>query len=260
MKTKAAIKRSGGQDPTWQKVERCHAETPSRPQDEPCRFCGKSLPTWKKLTVHLAKHMENMTLPVLRLVARKELEPDSIISPVQEPPPRNFPPAPSVKTESPLFDPSPQTNHSPMQHHPGMLAYPNNQHSPYAYQIQAAFPNTLYGSSVHGLHQQGATNIGLQQNAMGGSFQSQAASYQNLPATTGPFMAPAGQFISIPQHVEPFPAYMNPLGLQDASGNQIYDTTLDAASAGGGHYTPHGSASPYSRSPLQGQGGFYSHQ
>lgn len=261
VKTKAAIKRTGGQDPTWQKVERCHEETSSRPQDEPCRFCGKSLPTWKKLTVHLAKHMENMTLPVLRLVARKDLEPDSIISPVQDPPPRNFPPAPPVKTEAPLFNPSPQASHSPMQHQAGgVLAYPNPQNSPYGYQTQTTFANPFYGSSVHGLPQHGAANLGMQQNTMGGSFQSQTG-YQNLPATTGSFMATSGQFISIPQQVEPFPAYMsNPLGLQDASGNQIYDTTLDPGHAGGGHYTPQGSASPYSRSPLQGQGGFYSHQ
>ncbi|POS76441.1 C2H2 finger domain-containing protein [Diaporthe helianthi] len=264
MKTKAAIKRAGAQDPTWQKVERCHEETKSRPQDEPCRFCGRALPTWKKLTVHLAKHMENMTLPVLRLVARKELEPDTIISPVQEPPPRTFPPAPtvSVKTEAPLFKPSLHTSHSPMQHQPGgVLAYPPTQTSPYGYQTQATFASPFYGSLVHGLPQHGATNLGIQQNTMGGSFQSQTG-YQNLPATTSPFMAPGGQFISVPQHVEPYPAYMNnPLGLQDASGNQIYDTTLDPGHAGGGqHYTPQGSASPYSRSPLQGQGGFYSHQ
>jgi hypothetical protein len=259
MKTKAAIKRAGGQDPTWQKVEKCHAETTSRPQDEPCRFCGKSLPTWKKLTVHLAKHMENMTLPVLRLVARRELEPDSIISPVQEPPPRNFPPALPVKAEPPLFDPSPHASQSPMQQQPGVLAYPNTQNSPYGYQTQPAFPSTLYGPSVHGMHQHSAATLGIQQDVMGGSFQGQT-SYQHLPATTGTFMASGGQFISIPQHVEPFPAYMNPLGLQDASGNQIYDTTLDPTHNGGGHYTPQGSASPYSRSPLQGQGGFYSHQ
>ncbi|KAK2610951.1 hypothetical protein N8I77_004336 [Diaporthe amygdali] len=259
MKTKTAIKRSGGQDPTWQKVEKCHEETRSRPQDEPCRFCGKSLPTWKKLTVHLAKHMENMTLPVLRLVARRELEADSIISPVQEPPPRNFPPAPSVKTEPQLFNPSPHAGNSPMPHQTGVLGYANNQHSPYPYQPQPTFANTFYDSSVHGLHQSSATNIGLQQSGMGGGFQSQAG-YQNMPATTGPFMTPGGQYMSMPQHVEPFPAFMNPLGLQDASGNQIYDTTLDPTGAGGQHFTPQGSVSPYSRSPLQGQGGFYSHQ
>ncbi|RDA85381.1 hypothetical protein CP532_6416 [Ophiocordyceps camponoti-leonardi (nom. inval.)] len=86
VKTKAAMKRNG-LDPTWQAVEKCHVETSVRPQDEPCRFCGKSLPSWKKLTVHLAKHMEHISLPVLRLAeARsKELTADSVISPVLEP-------------------------------------------------------------------------------------------------------------------------------------------------------------------------------
>jgi hypothetical protein len=91
IKTKAAIKRAGGLDPTWAKVEQCHQETSELPQNEPCRFCGKTFPTWKKLTVHLAKHMEHISLPVLRLVAKKELEEDTVISPVQEPPPRQFP-------------------------------------------------------------------------------------------------------------------------------------------------------------------------
>ncbi|KAK2603358.1 hypothetical protein N8I77_009822 [Diaporthe amygdali] len=86
MKTKAAIKRGGGQDLTWQKVERCHAESMSRPQEEPCRFCGKELATWKSLTVHLAKHMEAISLPLVRLVARQELDANTIIKPVQEPP------------------------------------------------------------------------------------------------------------------------------------------------------------------------------
>ena len=55
-------------------MEKCHKETQDRAQEEPCRFCGKTFPTWKKLTVHLAKHMEQISLPILRLVARKELE------------------------------------------------------------------------------------------------------------------------------------------------------------------------------------------
>ncbi|KAM4059814.1 C2H2 finger domain-containing protein [Hirsutella rhossiliensis] len=80
VKTKAAMKRAGGTDPTWHKVEQCHIETSTRPQEEPCRFCGKVFPTWKKLTVHLAKHMEQISLPVLRLVAAraKELDADTI--------------------------------------------------------------------------------------------------------------------------------------------------------------------------------------
>ncbi|PHH70166.1 hypothetical protein CDD80_6183 [Ophiocordyceps camponoti-rufipedis] len=87
VKTKAAMKRSGGLDSTWQAVEKCHVETSARPQDEPCRFCGKLLPTWKKLTVHLAKHMEHISLAVLRLAAARsqDLTADDVISPVLDP-------------------------------------------------------------------------------------------------------------------------------------------------------------------------------
>lgn len=260
LKTKAAIKRSGGQDATWQKVELCHVETKAKPQDEPCRFCGKTLPTWKKLTVHLAKHMENMSLPVLRLVARAELEPDSIISPVQDPPPRVFPPAPALKNERQPVNPSHSAGHSPMQHQPGVFPIQNTQHSPFTFQPQETFSNPFYDASLHGLPQPNALNLGLHQPGMGAGFQGQGG-YVSLPVTTSPFTTPAGRFMTIPQQVEPYSAFMvNPLGLQDASGNQMYDTILDPVSTGGEQYTPQGSISPYSRSPLPGQGGFYSHQ
>jgi hypothetical protein len=64
-------------------VEECHHEATSRPQDEPCKFCGKSFPTWKKLTVHLAKHMEHISLPIIRLVEAKIVDSNTIISPVE---------------------------------------------------------------------------------------------------------------------------------------------------------------------------------
>ncbi|KAG6002786.1 hypothetical protein E4U21_002776 [Claviceps maximensis] len=88
VKIKAAMKRAEGLDPTWQKVEECHAVTTARPQDEACRFCGKVLPTWKKLTVHLAKHMEQISLPILRLVAARDLSADTTNSPVRDLAPR----------------------------------------------------------------------------------------------------------------------------------------------------------------------------
>lgn len=257
VKTKAAIKRSGGQDPTWQKVEKCHAETKGRPQDEPCRFCGKTLPTWKKLTVHLAKHMENMSLPILRLVARKELEPDSVISPVQDPPPRSFPPV--MKTEPQPLVPSPSANQSPMQHQAGVFPYSNTQQSSYTFQPQGAFPDSVYNSPMPGLPQSNAVSMGLHQPGLSGGFQNQGG-YSSMPVTPGPFTTTSGQFVTIPHQVEPFPAFTNPLGLQDVSGNQLYDTRLDPVSAGGDQYTPQGSISPFYQSPLQGQGGFYSHQ
>jgi hypothetical protein len=57
-----------------------------QPKDEPCRFCGNICTTWKKLTVHLAKHMEQISMPILTLVEQKQLNADSIISPVVEMP------------------------------------------------------------------------------------------------------------------------------------------------------------------------------
>lgn len=69
-------------------VEECHHDTTKQPKDEPCRFCGNICNTWKKLTVHLAKHMEQVAMPVLGLVEQKHLSADTIISPVEAPKPR----------------------------------------------------------------------------------------------------------------------------------------------------------------------------
>ncbi|KAG5971203.1 hypothetical protein E4U56_007043 [Claviceps arundinis] len=99
VKTRAAVKHSGHAgggagagaemlEPAWQKVEKCHVETSVRPQDEPCRFCGDVFPTWKKLTVHLGKHMERIALSVLRAVevevAAGDVSAETVVSPVEE--------------------------------------------------------------------------------------------------------------------------------------------------------------------------------
>jgi hypothetical protein len=73
-------------DDIWAIVERCRRDTAKQPKDEPCRFCGNICTTWKKLTVHLAKHMEQISMPILTLVEQKQLNADSIISPVVEMP------------------------------------------------------------------------------------------------------------------------------------------------------------------------------
>ncbi|KAE8447450.1 hypothetical protein EG329_010723 [Mollisiaceae sp. DMI_Dod_QoI] len=83
-KTKAAIKKARLTEPAWMMLEKCHHETMNRPQDEPCKFCGKQFPTWKKLTVHLAKHMEHISLPILRLVEARTVDATTIISPVEQ--------------------------------------------------------------------------------------------------------------------------------------------------------------------------------
>lgn len=71
-------------DDIWAIVERCRRDTTKQPKDEPCRFCGNICNSWKKLTVHLAKHMEQISMPILPLVENKQLNADSIISPVVE--------------------------------------------------------------------------------------------------------------------------------------------------------------------------------
>ena len=49
-------------------VELCHNDTEKEPSSEKCRFCGQTCATWKKLTMHLARHMEEISLPILDLI------------------------------------------------------------------------------------------------------------------------------------------------------------------------------------------------
>ncbi|OTA54876.1 hypothetical protein K449DRAFT_190346 [Hypoxylon sp. EC38] len=73
--------------PTWGKAKSCHYETQSNPSDEPCRFCSKTFPTWRRLTFHLAKHMEQISLPILRLVEESENDAAELEA---DPTPQNF--------------------------------------------------------------------------------------------------------------------------------------------------------------------------
>ena len=71
-------------DEFWQLVDTCHFETKQKPREEVCKFCGNLCSSWKKLTVHLAKHMEQIAMPVLELVRQREVSPDTIISPIEQ--------------------------------------------------------------------------------------------------------------------------------------------------------------------------------
>ena len=103
-KTKAAIKKANSVDPAWEMLERCHHETASRPQSEPCKFCGKTFNTWKKLMVHHAKHMEQICLPVLRLVEMANVDGNTIISPIdQNPTPVTPNGGPKIEPHSPFL-------------------------------------------------------------------------------------------------------------------------------------------------------------
>ncbi|KAL2436746.1 hypothetical protein ABEF95_013975 [Exophiala dermatitidis] len=71
----------------WRLVDSCRHETTKKPHDEPCRFCGNICSSWKKLSVHLGKHLEQIALPVLQLVRIREVAPDTVISPIDQAPP-----------------------------------------------------------------------------------------------------------------------------------------------------------------------------
>jgi len=88
---KIPMDRSRCSDPTWQKLFICHHETRQRPQEEPCRFCGRTFRTWKKLSVHVSIHMAQIVLPILKLTAEENVvAADTAVSPVQGPRPRHF--------------------------------------------------------------------------------------------------------------------------------------------------------------------------
>lgn len=71
-------------DQVWKLVEECRHETPKNPRDEPCTFCGNVCTSWKKLTVHLAKHMEQISMPVLTVVKESTVTPETVISPIEQ--------------------------------------------------------------------------------------------------------------------------------------------------------------------------------
>ncbi|CAF9922499.1 MAG: hypothetical protein GOMPHAMPRED_002582 [Gomphillus americanus] len=80
-------------------VVRCRHETRKQATDEPCRLCGRTYNTFKRLTADSAKHMEDLSLPVLELVRLKEVTAETIISPIEAKPPQ-------LKTQSSPFTPS----------------------------------------------------------------------------------------------------------------------------------------------------------
>ncbi len=258
-KTKAAIKRAGGVDPTWQKVEKCHAETRGTAKDESCRFCGKEFPTWKKLTVHLAKHMEQISLPILRLVARADLDADTIISPVQDPPPRPFTTTFPIKQEPPGFALSPASAHTPVNRQPGHLAFPNSQPSQFVYQPMVQDFQGMYSfgdmSQPMAAQNMAAGQMNVPQVPPG--YPGLAQGYGGMPVTT--YITSPNSYIYVAPDTEPFPPIsVNALGLQDTSTTHMQYSMMDPTSAvSADHYTPQGSVSPFSHSPHQGQGNFY---
>ncbi|KAL8690099.1 MAG: hypothetical protein Q9218_004385 [Villophora microphyllina] len=66
-------------DSIWDLVDECRQETVKKPTDEACKFCGAHLTSWKKLTVHLAKHMEEITITLWKAAFPDDKTLDSMI-------------------------------------------------------------------------------------------------------------------------------------------------------------------------------------
>ncbi|KAI1155237.1 hypothetical protein F4825DRAFT_85332 [Nemania diffusa] len=250
IKTKAAIKKAGGADRTWQKVEQCHEETKKKPNEEPCRFCGKTFPTWKKLTVHLAKHMEQISLPILDIVKKKELDPDTIISPVQDPPPRTFgiPPPPTT----PFIKPDPQDLSPQMpQTGAGMIDYNTLGFS--------AIPQAQMRNAYYTQQQTGQPYSDMPAGPQASSMMMQPQynaqqQYQALPVTTAAYGHPGTTYaLGVPvTDTEPFPAF-DSLGIQGYQ-NMGHPSLQNVEQYGSNQ----GSISPYNHSPHPGHNGqFY---
>ncbi|KAK2032568.1 C2H2 finger domain-containing protein [Colletotrichum zoysiae] len=271
-KTKASIKKAGAVDPTWQKVEQCRHETSKKPQEEPCRFCGRQFPTWKKLTVHLAKHMEHVSLPILRLVAAKELEPDTIISPVQDPPPR----APfsarepldeafvkREQTRAPNFAPPSAYQPQGMMMPNGNGAYHGANQFGYAGATgNPQFQDYMYSSQFPSDQPMAQDLMGMSpanQGAQGFNQQYHNANGMAMPSSS--YMGTQPQYMPAAQDTEPFPSLdHNALGLHQPDVMSVpmgYDGLVGPSNLNENHYTSQGSISPYSHSPLPDGLGFY---
>lgn len=258
VKTKAALKKAGTTDPTWQRVEKCHEVTAKQPQQEPCKFCGKTFLTWKKLTVHLAKHMEQISLPVLRLVEAKakEISADTIISPVGEPPIRTTIPVTMDKQmamglvqggpgQSPYL-----ADHSQAAYHHGGPPYLYGQVvMPNGAGYVANFSN--HGNTV----EQSAMAVGQMDHH---SYAQPNSHMQHMPPASSAYRQNPAQYTMMADNngggLEPFPAF-DGLGLHStAPGGAMrppmgYPNMMEHPTASASPFSAQGSVSPYAHSP-----------
>ena len=170
-------------------IETCRHETPKHPSEEPCRFCNNICNSWKKLTVHLARHMEQISMPVLELVRDKDVSPDTIISPIEQRLPSQ---ASGSPTDQGLFVFAPSASVSPYQnpsavHHikqelPGSFTPLNGsgpfQNPQFDSEVTGTFPwgqQTSNGSQID--HQVSSTNY---DHVTGNNYISNPPVYQSM--------------------------------------------------------------------------------
>ena len=164
-KTKAAIKKANSMDPAWEMLERCHHETPIKPQSEPCKFCGKTFSAWKKLMVHHAKHMEQISLPILRSVEVANVDANTIISPIdQNPTPVTPIGGPKMEPYSPYLIDNVPSHTSPMVPQFTSPSYIPPTTSPAMYGTSAQIQDVDYNQTTIFMNSHDARQISQAQN------------------------------------------------------------------------------------------------
>ena len=140
-------------DQVWRLVDECRHETLKNPKDETCKFCGNVCNSWKKLTVHLAKHMEQISMPVLNVAKAKEVTPETIISPIEQRSSQNTgnsPSGPSPFSQKPSMQRSGHSSISPFGNMSRNTVPPMNNDLPGPYTpMQAGFYDNEPMSQFH---------------------------------------------------------------------------------------------------------------
>lgn len=142
----------------WNLVDECRHEGATDAKSEPCKFCGNVCASWKKLSVHVGKHMEQIAMPVLDLAQKRNVTKDTIISPIEPLPNRNVP---FFGTDQHIADPnsalSPYSQSGPSYHSSSA------EHSPAALHTNT---QSRFGMSKVGGFHSGYGNNGAQQGTM----------------------------------------------------------------------------------------------
>ena len=191
---------AGSEDRVLTMIETCRHETPKSPTQEACRFCGNICSSWKKLTVHLARHMEQISMPVLELVKQKDVTPDTIISPIEPRLLTNISRSPLNQTQ-PYLDSS--RGGSPQRDSRGLDGAKHELPAPFApIQNSIVFNAPHYKDQVTGTfpwghpgnnrpHAQSHASLAGYVQGVNGTYHSTQISYQEADA--GQFIPPQGQ-------------------------------------------------------------------
>lgn len=63
----------------WHRLEACWHGSAKKPEEEHCRFCGAAYDSWQKLTIHVARHMEGIAIPLWKTILLSDVHLQPII-------------------------------------------------------------------------------------------------------------------------------------------------------------------------------------